>query len=362
MDPSQRLKELFDRYLRRDLQPAEVEELVQLLQRADAEETLSGPMLAVWEELKARPAEYAVDWERMYREVSQVEDELSMSMRRRRRGGLREYLWSWRTVAAVCLVLAATAAYWSLQLPFRRADNGMPVATAPAAGGVKGPAGAGGDRGVGHWVTAENMKVVHLPDGSMVILNRHSRLDYRAGADSADREAVLSGEGYFDIVHRQGRPFLVRTGKLVTRVLGTVFNVRAYAGDRSIEVTVEHGKVQVMKGDSSMGLLSDKEQIRYDKGTEGYSAKLVNMQPVLAWKPAEIRFDDITMEEAARRIGQRFNMGVAFTNPALKDCRVTATFYLEDDLDQIMTVICAVNQESFVIRGDKIVIDGKGCN
>jgi transmembrane sensor len=88
----------------------------------------------------------------------------------------------------------------------------------------------------------------------------------------------------------------------------------------------------------------------------------VNVQPVMAWKPEEVSFDDITMEEAARRIGQRFNVTVSFVNPVVKDCRVTATFYLEDDLDEIMTVICGVSQSNFVIKGNTIVIDGKGCN
>jgi ferric-dicitrate binding protein FerR (iron transport regulator) len=117
-----------------------------------------------------------------------------------------------------------------------------------------------------------------------------------------------------------------------------------------------------MKGLSSMGMLTDNQQIRYDRGRDDYARNTVNVKPVIAWKPVEISFDDITMEEAARRIGQRFNVNVSFANPVVKDCRVTATFYQEDDLDEIMTVICAVSQSNFVIQEEKIVIDGKGCN
>jgi transmembrane sensor len=115
-------------------------------------------------------------------------------------------------------------------------------------------------------------------------------------------------------------------------------------------------------GRSNMGLLTDNQQMRYNKGTAGYSSQEVNVKPVMAWKPEEVSFDDITMEEAARRIGQRFNVNFSFVNPAVKECRVTATFYMEDDLDQIMTVICGVNQSNFEIRGNTILIDGKGCN
>ena len=336
---SQRLRELFDRYQGRDLPPAEVEELVSLLGQVDAETVLTEPMRRLWEQLKSRPREYAVDWDRMYQQVSRAEE--GFSVLSRRRGGISRVL-GWRVAAAVFLGLAGILAYWSLA--YRR-----PVA-----------AGAGGSTamvvkkdsvgrvGALSWETAENKKVIHLPDGSMVILNEHSLLEYRA---TGAREVVLNGEAYFDIVHRPDQAFLVRTGKVVTRVLGTAFNVKAYAAEKSVEVTVDHGKVQVLKDGANMGMLSDKQQMRFDAGTEVHHAEKVSLKTVMAWKPAEISFDDITMEEAARRIGERFKVGFDFANPALKECRITATFYMEDDLDQIMTVICGVNQSKFVIGG-----------
>jgi ferric-dicitrate binding protein FerR (iron transport regulator) len=318
----------------------------------------------------------------MYRQVSQVEEDLSALKRRRvgLLGLLRQMDWNvigGRAVAATFLVLAATAAYWFEAI--RRSPAG--TGTVKTSGGQSVVATGGGGTGVGsgngvgsgagaeggmgpagHGQTAENKKVIHLPDGSMVILNKHSTIDYTAFGTSGAREVRLNGEAYFDIVHRPGQPFLVHTGGIVTRVLGTAFNIKAYASESSIEVTVDHGKVQVLKGGASMGMLSDRQQIRFDRGTESFSSQLVNIKPVIAWKPVEINFDDITLEDAARQIGARFHVAFSFVNPALKDCRVTATFFMEDDLDQIMTVICGINQSNFVITGDKISIDGKGCN
>jgi ferric-dicitrate binding protein FerR (iron transport regulator) len=354
-----RLKELFDRYVRRDLPPSGVEELVSLLGQADAEEALSEPMRRLWEELKSRPVDYAVDWERMYRQISRADDHLSM-MTRRRPG-----LFGWRAAAAVFLVLAGMAVYWSVA--YRRPS--MAGAAAEVSPAVVMKKDSVGMVGVLSWQTAENKKVIHLPDGSMVILNRQSTVEYRAAGSETGasgttgaREVVLRGEAYFDIVHRPGQPFLVHTGNIVTRVLGTAFNIKAYPTAKSIEVTVDHGKVQVLKDGANMGLLSDKQQMRYDVGTAVYHAQQVSLKTVMAWKPEEISFDDITMEEAARRIGERFKVGFDFANPALKQCRITATFYMEDDLDQIMTVICGVNQSRFVISAGIVRMDGKGCN
>jgi ferric-dicitrate binding protein FerR (iron transport regulator) len=417
MDSSQRLQELFDRYLRRETTSAEVQELVILLGQANAEEALSEPMRKLWEEMKGQSVEYPVDWDRMYRQVSQVEADLSTLQRRREGSSNRPagFRIGWpgrsghqgrhseghrakqeagmarsvaegigmagegseavggsmegfdeprridrlrhRAMVAVFLLLAGTAGYFSIRMS--RGSGVHPVAAQPSV--VTAPVAAATTKAAGHVAAEDKKRVVHLPDGSTVLLNWHSTLDYPPDI-AGGREVTLSGEAYFDIVHRTGQPFLVHTGKIVTKVLGTAFNIKAYPGERAIEVTVDHGKVQVLKGRSSIGLLTDNQQMRYNNDTEGYISKDVNIKPVMAWKPEEVVFDDITMEEAAKRIGQRFNVMVSFANAAVKDCRVTATFYQEDDLNEIMTVICAVNQSNFVIKGNTIVIDGKGCH
>jgi len=390
-----------------------------LLGQANAEEALSEPMRKLWEEMKGQPVEYPVDWDKMYRQVSQTEADLSALQRKRegqsnRPTGFR-IGWSGgrsghpgrhseghrakleagmarsvaegvgmagegseaggdsmegfneprridrlrhRAMVAAFLLLAGTAAYFSIRMS---GGSGVHPAVAAQPAVVTAPVAAATTKAAGHVAAEDKKRVVHLPDGSTVLLNRHSTLDYPADI-AGGREVTLSGEAYFDIVHRTGQPFLVHTGKIVTKVLGTAFNIKAYPGEHAIEVTVDHGKVQVLKGRSSIGLLTDNQQMRYNNDTEGYISKDVNIKPVMAWKPEEVVFDDITIEEAARRIGQRFNVTVSFVNAAVKDCRVTATFYLEDDLDEIMTVICAVNQSNFVIKGNTIVIDGKGCN
>jgi hypothetical protein len=112
MDPSQRLQELFSLYLQRRCEPAEVAELVRLLEQADAAEALTEPMLRLWEEFKNSGEEYPVDWDKMYARIGQVENDLSVlnSHRRGRRIGLR------MAVAASILLVVAAAAYWGMEV------------------------------------------------------------------------------------------------------------------------------------------------------------------------------------------------------------------------------------------------------
>ena len=51
-------------------------------------------------------------------------------------------------------------------------------------------------------------------------------------------------------------PFIIHTGRLEVRVLGTSLNVRAYPGDSTIETTLIKGKVEVgVTGDPSSSIL-----------------------------------------------------------------------------------------------------------
>jgi ferric-dicitrate binding protein FerR (iron transport regulator) len=211
-------------------------------------------------------------------------------------------------------------------------------------------------------VTGARKRVVRLPDGSTVLLNKDSRLDYPRVFRDTIREVVLSGEAYFDITHLAGRPFIVHTGKLSTRVLGTAFNIRAYPGDKAIAITVTSGKVQVSNERAAVGFLTADQQMRYDLASATIVKEKVDVRPLVAWRPSEVSFDDITMEEAARRVGEWLGVTVHFVNPALKDCRVTASFYREDQLEEILTVLCAVNEMSYTIHDKDVSIDGRGCN
>lgn len=343
MEDVPRLHLLFAKYLQRSCSPEEVEELIGLLQHGKAEESLGGPMEALWQELKEEDGEYPIDWNKMYGVISQTEEDLVyLSQRRKNRVSRR----SLQVAAAVLLLVLSSILYWAAN---RTTKTSQLLAVAEP-------------KDVQAQQFPRKKQIIHLPDGSTVILNENSKLDYPLAFAGKTREVYLSGEGYFDIIHQVNRPFLVHTGKITTRVLGTAFNIRAYPNDEAIEVTVTRGKVQVEKENKNMGLLTANQQISFSKKTEEYVQKLVDTKPVVAWKPLEISFDDVTMQEATRQIGQRFKMEVEFVNPVIKDCRVTATFYEVDRLNEIMTVICGVSQSNFTIQNNKIIIDGKGCD
>lgn len=340
MDISSRLSFLFDKYLQRDCSPQEIEELFFLLQEAEAEDSLTPQMKQLWEEVKNDGIRYKVDWEKMYASVVTSEKQADVIINR----ATSRKRWLYYTMAAAIFIMAVVPAYLFLN----RSAEVKPVQEDNIV--LKKDNPKNNDR-----------QTIHLPDGSTVILNAGSKLNYPSAFGTKHRDVYLTGEGFFDITHNPAKPFYVHAGKVTIKVLGTSFNIKAYTQEDNVEVTVTRGKVQVLKEDKVMGTLTASQQILLNNQTGDAVTKTVDTIPVIAWKPAEIFFNDITMEEAAEKLSKRFDIKIEFLNPAILQCRVTATFS-EDDLPaEILTVICAVANASYTIVDEKFIIEGKGC-
>lgn len=86
---------------------------------------------------------------------------------------------------------------------------------------------------------------VELPDGSVVWLNAGSKLTYNKDFGVAKREVTLVGEGFFDVTKNKEKPFIIHTSSINIKVLGTVFNVKAYNTDKQTETSLIHGSIEV---------------------------------------------------------------------------------------------------------------------
>jgi len=206
-------------------------------------------------------------------------------------------------------------------------------------------------------------RFIKLADGSTVVLNEGSKLDYPAEFSSSSREVRLTGEGYFDIAHDSNRPFIVHTGKLKTTVLGTAFNIKAYPGESDITVTVTRGKVKVSDDKKVLGILNPDQQITFNTSLERSEQKPVNSHAVAAWIEKDIFFDDISVAEALEQLEKRFQISVDLQNDKILGCRFTATFVRGEDVEQILRILCDFNKATLkVYSNSKYVIEGGECS
>lgn len=206
-------------------------------------------------------------------------------------------------------------------------------------------------------------KKILLADGSMIWINVGSVLTYPQTFLAKTREVYLSGEAYFDIRHDPNKPFIIHTGNIITTVLGTAFNIKEDKSQNSVLVTVTRGKVSVANGTHTLGILTPNQQISFNLESHKTTRHLVDAEKVIAWKKIDLLFNDITFEEAARKLEQRFNVKIKFSNDKLRNCRFTGASLTGEKLDKILKVVCAFNKATYQTKHDgSILIDGNGCD
>lgn len=215
-------------------------------------------------------------------------------------------------------------------------------------------------------------KEVRLSDGTKVKLNAGSTFIYPEVFSATSREVSLKGEGFFQVEKNPKRPFLVHTEKFIVKVLGTVFNVKAYSTDKKTETTLLSGKILVELNDKPekkiVMLPNEKLTVANDieRGakTDTKSAVLeyqlerlseANVQDVkeIAWLSNKMIFTNENFEEVVKQIERRFDVKMTFDDEALKKEEISGVFE-EESLEQALSLIKMTTP--FKFRKDKGVI------
>ena len=200
---------------------------------------------------------------------------------------------------------------------------------------------------------------VTLPDGSEVWLNAGSRLTCRGDGHSwEDRDVILEGEAFFDVVRDESRPFTVHSGEIRVKVLGTRFNVRNSAVSGAYEVVLSSGRVDVSVPGREVIPLSPGELLECSKASGEVSVRKVETSDHTGWTGATLRFDNRTLEDVAVSLEHRYNVRIVLAPDAPAQERIS--FRLADEsLEEAMEVVLRLARVRCRIDSDETVIEKK---
>ncbi|MDO6518117.1 FecR family protein [Zobellia uliginosa] len=176
---------------------------------------------------------------------------------------------------------------------------------------------------------------VLLPDGTFVMLNSGSAIQFPGEFEEGLREVVLEGEAFFRVYRDTSRPFRVKTQELTTEVLGTSFNINSFPDKDSITVSVATGKVMVKNSDGLREILLPNHQLHYDKATYAYRKSANESAIDAAWASNTIYLNNIRLEEAIHMLEKWFDVSIHLSDPSLADRKVIGKYH-NPDLRQTM--------------------------
>lgn len=203
-----------------------------------------------------------------------------------------------------------------------------------------------------------------LADGTKVWLNAGSKLTYPETFRGEKREIKLDGEAFLDVAHDPAKAFIIHTGNVRTQVLGTSFNIKAYANESFIKVDVLSGKVGVVtpagKAKSTTTFLTPAEEVVFDKNKLSLIKNAqVDVNALSSWKDGELVFKNMALTEVLNTINRHFNVTVK-ADVNLVRCSITANF-TNVSLENIMKIMSKLVKGKAVQKGTVYQLKGRGC-
>lgn len=196
-----------------------------------------------------------------------------------------------------------------------------------------------------------------LADGTGVHLNAETQVRFPERFDGLRREVELEGEAFFEVVRDERRPFVVRAGEAMVRVLGTSFDVRAYAGD-DVMTTLVEGSVRFASELDSV-VLHPGELCEMKAGEGTLTRRRADLMSVLAWRSNEFVFRDVPLETVMEEVARWYDVEVAYGSDAVRERKVYVYVNRPQTVREMLDYIVQLGGVEYELIGNKVILTEK---
>lgn len=193
-----------------------------------------------------------------------------------------------------------------------------------------------------------------LPDGTKVWLNAASELQFPTVFTGAERLVELNGEGYFEVAADADQPFIVKTASLRVEVLGTHFNVKAYADESTTNTALLEGSVKIVTANGSNSLLKPGDLAKVTADHNISITKDSDMNLAVAWKDGFFAFRNADIAVILREIGRWYDVEINYEGPVTRR-RFTGKVSRSYSLAETLSILEASDLH-FRQAGKKIIV------
>lgn len=204
-----------------------------------------------------------------------------------------------------------------------------------------------------------NQYQLQLADGSRVWLNAASSIRFPTTFTGNDRRVEITGEAYFEVAHDAARPFFVQVLSPagadlgLVRVLGTHFNVQAYADESAIKTTLLEGAVQFTRNGQER-LLQPGQQAVAHYQQQGIEVANARIDKEMAWKNGQFLFDGDHIEDIMRQISRWYDIDVTYAG-AVSQETFSGLVSRNSHLSQVLKIL-EVGGLNYKLNGKKMIV------
>ncbi|RKR80704.1 FecR family protein [Mucilaginibacter gracilis] len=197
---------------------------------------------------------------------------------------------------------------------------------------------------------------VTLPDSSKIWLNAGSCLQYPERFIGKTRTVYLKGQAFFDVVHQAEHPFLIRTSTVAVTVLGTSFEIKAFAQEKDTRITVATGKVGLTITALNKGavFLLPGQQVIVDNNTKSV-VQHQGINDIAAWRENRLVFDNESLDNVFQALERKYNVHIKVQSPKLLT-EITSMKLNNQPLSDVLTALSFSKHFQYQLANDSTVI------
>lgn len=189
-------------------------------------------------------------------------------------------------------------------------------------------------------LTGEHTSNFTMEDGTVITLNKNSRLRYSDEYGKESRNVRLEGEAYFEVAKDAGKPFQVEMDGASITVLGTHFNVKADAESDDITATLVEGAIR-FEGAKQNIVMTPNQQLTFSRSTNKVDIQQIDTDTFTAWKDGLLRYKSIPFTKLIENLNDLYQVEIRIDDERLAEpsATVSGTFSQEQSIEQILKVI-----------------------
>lgn len=191
-----------------------------------------------------------------------------------------------------------------------------------------------------------------LADGSKVWVNSGSTLKFPTTFNADTREIWVNGEIYIEVKKNEALPFHVNTSHMKIHVVGTRFNVTAYAEDVEHSVVLVEGCVDVSIEEEKARLLPNqilsvlKDQI---------SVRKTDVNNYISWKDGYLQFASEPLSNVLKRLSRYYDRPIDCEDN-IADLKCNGKLVLFENIEEVLKTIYNTIPINYLVEADRIVI------
>lgn len=206
----------------------------------------------------------------------------------------------------------------------------------------------------------ENMELI-LDDNSEVCVRKGSLISISDRFNEKNCNVILKGQAFFKVTKKENCQFVVKTGNVSTKVVGTAFDLKYDTVSGEVRISLEEGRVDVYSNDSLISRMNANEQLCINQDGNILAIREMKSKNYKAYKTHLLEFEQSPLNEVIADLTDYYGFPFIIANTKLENCMLTSRMD-SVSISEVKFILEKALDTKIISLEDKIVIHGEGCS